>query len=47
MGGTIDRVGADFIEVATHPAGEARRRADVRDVELVTLAAIAAVRRSV
>lgn len=44
--GTVDRVGADFIEVAAHPAGEARRRPDVREVELVPLTAIAAVRRS-
>lgn len=45
--GTLDRVGADFVEVATHPTGEARRRADVLEVELVPLAAIAAVRRAV
>lgn len=44
---TIDRVGADFIEVATHSAGEVRRRGDVRDVELIPIAAIAAIRRSV
>jgi hypothetical protein len=44
---TIDRVGADFIEAATHPAGEWRRRQDVREVELIRLAAIAAVRRLV
>ena len=44
---TIDRVGADFIEVATHAPGELRRRQDVRDVELVPLAALVAVRRSV
>jgi hypothetical protein len=44
---TIDRVGTDFVEVATHPAGEPRRRGDVRDIELIPLRAIAAVRRSV
>ncbi len=44
---TIDRIGADFAEVATHSAAEPRRRQDVRDVELLPLAAIAAVRRSV
>ena len=44
---TIDRVGADFVEVAEHAAGEPRRRTEVRDVELVPLAAIVAVRRSV
>ena len=43
---TIDRVGHDFIEVATHGAGELRRRQDVRDVELVPLTAIVAVRRA-
>jgi hypothetical protein len=45
--GTIDRVGGDFIEVATHPAAEPRRRPDVRDIELLPLAAVVAVRRSV
>ncbi len=44
---TIDRVGADFVEVAAHAPGEVRRRADVREVELIPLAAIAAIRRSV
>ena len=44
---TIDRVGSDFIEVAVHPAGEARRRPEVREVELVPLSAVVAVRRSV
>ncbi len=44
---TLDRVGADFVEVATHSPGEVRRRGDVRDVELLPLAAIAALRRSV
>lgn len=43
--GTIDRVGADFIEVATHGAGELRRRQDVRSYELVPLSALVAVRR--
>lgn len=42
---TIDRVGADFVEIARHAAGEARRRADVRDVLLVPFSALAAVRR--
>ncbi len=44
---TVDRVGADFVEVAAHPAGEPRRRADVRDVEVIPFGAIAAVQRSV
>jgi hypothetical protein len=44
---TIDRVGADFVEVATHAAGAARRRTEVREVELVPLAALVAIRRSI
>jgi hypothetical protein len=44
---TVDRVGADFLELATHPPGEPRRRADVRDVATLPLSAIVAVRRSV
>ena len=44
---TIDRVGVDFVEVAAHAAGEARRRDEVREVELIPLAVLAAVRRSV
>lgn len=42
--GTIDRVGADFIEVALHPAGEPRRAGAVRSVALVPLASILLVR---
>jgi hypothetical protein len=45
--GTIDRLGADVIEVAEHPPGEARRPADVRDVVVMPLAALAVVRRRV
>jgi hypothetical protein len=47
LAATVDRVGADFIEVATHPAGEARRREHVLEVELVPLSAVVAVRRSI
>jgi hypothetical protein len=43
---TIDRVGADFVEVATHSAAEVRRRGDVREVELIPLTAVVAVSRS-
>ncbi|WP_420121119.1 hypothetical protein [Nakamurella sp.] len=42
--GTIDRVGADFVEVALHAAWESRRRAAVRSVALVPLAAVLLVR---
>lgn len=45
--GTIDRVGSDFVEIATHGAGEVRRRQDVRDCELLPIEAIAVVRRQV
>jgi hypothetical protein len=45
--GTLDRIGADFVEAATHSAGELRRRGEVRDVELLPLGSVVAVRRSV
>jgi hypothetical protein len=43
---TIDRVGADHVEVALHAPGEARRSSDVRRVEVILLAALATVRRA-
>jgi hypothetical protein len=42
--GTIDRIGADFIEVALHAPWEARRAASVRSVVLVPLSAVILVR---
>ena len=45
--GTLDRVGADFVELAEHAAAEPRRRADVRDVLVLPLAAIVLIRRQV
>lgn len=42
--GTIDRVGADFVEVALHAAWEPRRANTVRSVALVPLAAVVLVR---
>ena len=42
--GTIDRVGADFAEVAVHAAWEPRRAASVRAVVLVPLAAVLLIR---
>lgn len=44
LSGTVDRVGADHLDLALHGAGEARRAREVRDVRLVPLAAVALVR---
>ncbi|MET0865193.1 MAG: hypothetical protein ABWZ98_12745 [Nakamurella sp.] len=42
--GTIDRVGADFVEVAVHAAWEPRRAGAVRSVALLPVSAIVLVR---
>ncbi len=42
--GTLDRVGADHVDLAQHGRDEPRRSAAVRQVRLVPLAALAAVR---
>jgi len=42
--GTIDRVGADFAEIAVHAAWEPRRAASVRSVALVPLTAVLMIR---
>jgi hypothetical protein len=42
--GTLDRVGADHVDLAEHAPGEARRAAAVRGVRLVPLRALALVR---
>jgi hypothetical protein len=42
--GTLDRVGADFVEVAEHPRGEPRRSTAVQRVRTLPLAALALVR---
>lgn len=44
--GTIDRVGADFFEMAEHAAGEARRRSEIRSIRTVPFSGIAYVRRT-
>ena len=44
--GTIDRVGADFIELAEHPVGEARRPSSVFAVRTVPRSAILVLRSS-
>lgn len=42
--GTLDRVGADFVEVSLHGAGEPRRHDEVSGVRTVPFAALASVR---
>jgi hypothetical protein len=43
--GTIDRVGADFLEIAEHPLDAPRRRSEVSNSRLVPTRALVAVRR--
>jgi hypothetical protein len=45
VAGTIDRVGADFLELAEHPLDAPRRRGEVYNVRLIPVAALIAVRR--
>jgi hypothetical protein len=44
INGTIDRIGADFLELALHAAWEPRRAGSVRQVVLVPLGAVVFVR---
>ncbi len=45
LSGTLDRVGADFVELAVHPTGEWRRSGEVREVAVIPFHALVAVRR--
>jgi hypothetical protein len=42
--GTVDRVGADYVELAEHALGEARRAESVQGVRAVVIESIAVVR---
>ena len=44
--GTIDRVGADFFEIAEHAIDEARRQSNVAGMRTVPISAIALIRRT-
>lgn len=44
LAGTLDRVGADHADLAEHPGGEARRAANVTQVRMVPLSALALLR---
>jgi hypothetical protein len=45
--GTIDRVGADHLDLALHPVGEVRRPGAVRSVRVIPVSALVAVRDAV
>lgn len=45
LDGTLDRVGSDYLEFAVHAAGEPRRHGQVREVLMLPVTAVAALRR--
>ncbi len=44
LSGTLDRIGADFVEIAEHPVDEPRRAVAVRQVSAVPIAALSVLR---
>ena len=44
LSGTIDRAGADHLDLALHPAGTARRASEVSGHRMIPFAALACVR---
>lgn len=46
VGGTVERVGADHLELAVHPPGERRTRGAAQVLRLIPFGALSVVRRS-
>ena len=44
LNGTLDRVGADYVDLAVHPVDEPRRHEAVQEVRAVVIDAVAVVR---